>query len=518
MNRTVNTDEIAAAIGRRTVGRDLGELLRPVQKSAVGDKVSSFDTHLLNRTTFGITDIELQQMEVLGAEGYLDLQLNPDEIDNSALEDFLVEAFPSVDMDYQEILERLRNEEEDFNPAIDLIVVTLARQLFSPRQLFEVMVEFWTNHFNVFLFDEAVQYLKTGDDRDNIRPHAMGRFRDLLYANAASPAMLLYLDNYANSKFGPNENYARELMELHTLGVDGGYTETDVAEVARCFTGWTIDPRADELFVFVPEEHDDGEKTVLGQVIPAGGGIEDGHQVLDILLAHPSTGQFLASKLVRRFVADEPPLALVERVAESYQQTDGDIRSMLRVIFESDEFADSRDGKFRRPSEYVGTVVRTLNPVQSGNYFSVVFRQLETLGQVPFFSVPPTGYPDTQDDWLNTNALLSRWNLGFSIAFGELPAGSRVGEEEADGGRVMADFFQIPVFELLGDARTPAEIVDRLLDRIVHQQVAVEDRSALVDYAADGAPGSAPLGLEKAVERCRAVLAALLASRYFQMR
>src|SRR5215510_6034788 len=276
----------------------------------------------------------------------------------------------------------------------ELQMSRILRAVYSERQLQEVMVDFWTNHFNVFSGKGADRWLLTSYDRDTIRPHTLGKFYDLLVADAQSPAMLFYLDNVqsvspnAQSQQGPgaarsplaelmrignnqpqqprpqqrrgiNENYARELMELHTLGVDGGYTQKDVQEVARCFTGWTIfaprgagaaaqaiiNGRPNErmrneagTFYFNARAHDDGEKTVLGHKIPAGGGMKDGLMVLDIVAHHPSTANFIATKLVRRFVSDDPPKTLVDRVAQTFMKTDGDIREMLRTTFTSPEF------------------------------------------------------------------------------------------------------------------------------------------------------------------------------------
>jgi uncharacterized protein (DUF1800 family) len=228
----------------------------------------------------------------------------------------------------------------------------LLRAVYSRRQLHKSMVDFWTNHFNVFAGKGAHCWLVTAYDRDTIRPHASGRFSDLLLATARSPATLFYLDNWLSVgpksaasglrhglRRGLNENYARELLELHTLGVGGGYTQKDVEEVARCFTGWTISQlRGDAAFRFDPGAHDPGPKTVLGIRIPAGNGYEDGVKVIDILARHPSTARFVASKLLRRFVADVPPPALVERVATSFKESDGDIKRTLRSLFADDEF------------------------------------------------------------------------------------------------------------------------------------------------------------------------------------
>jgi uncharacterized protein (DUF1800 family) len=297
----------------------------------------------------------------------------------------------------------------------ELAEAKLLRAIYSERQLQEVMVDFWSNHFNVFAAKGADKWLITAYDRDVIRPHAMGKFRDLLEATAKSPAMLFYLDNWMsadpnasldlyrlrelrslrrrvqprrglgassgsgnsnptkdndpesarrpNRKLGLNENYARELMELHTLGVDGGYTQRDIIEVARCLTGWTISrPRQDGQFKFARMLHDDGEKNVLGHKIEAGGGIRDGERVLEILARHPSTAKFLALKLARRFVSDEPPAALVGRVAEVFSKTDGDISAMLRAIFISPEFNSPSvyRAKVKTPFELVASSIRAV--------------------------------------------------------------------------------------------------------------------------------------------------------------
>ncbi len=237
--------------------------------------------------------------------------------------------------------------------ARDLMESKLMRAVYSNRQLDEVLADFWFNHFNVYLDKGADHYLITAYERDAIRPHVLGKFRDLLEATAKSPAMLFYLDNWQSvgpntpqarragnqPRRGLNENYGRELMELHTLGVEGGYTQKDVTEVARCFTGWTIEqPQRGGKFFFNPRMHDNGEKTVLGVTIPAGGGIEDGEKVLDILAHHPSTAHFISKKLAMRFVADEPPASLVDRMSQTFLKSDGDLREVMRTMLNSKEF------------------------------------------------------------------------------------------------------------------------------------------------------------------------------------
>src|SRR5579884_1671999 len=237
--------------------------------------------------------------------------------------------------------------------ADDLAEARVYRAIYSNRQLEEELTDFWFNHFNVFLDKGADRYLVSEYERDAIRPYVLGRFRDLLEATAKSPAMLFYLDNWqsvgadaaanarrpAKARRGLNENYARELMELHTLGVDGGYTQKDVTEVARCFTGWTIKaPRQGGGFEYNDRMHDKGEKVVLGVTIPAGGGIEDGEKVLDILAHHPSTARFISKELAQRFVADNPPATLIDRMAQTFVKSDGDLREVMRTMLTSKEF------------------------------------------------------------------------------------------------------------------------------------------------------------------------------------
>lgn len=356
----------------------------------------------------------------------------------------------------------------------------ILRAVYSERQLQEVMVDFWTNHFNVFAGKGADRWLLPSYDRDTIRPNSMTKFSTLLEATAKSPAMLFYLDNFQsvtpnpnrNPGAGPrrqrllaelvnqqrrrdgnpmqeptmrqpppqqqrrgiNENYARELMELHTLGVDGGYTQKDVQEVARCFTGWTIfQPRgggaaANALlggeaarrsagaFFFNARTHDDGEKVVLGHKIPAGGGIKDGLMVLDILTHHPSTAKFIATKLARHFVSDQPSPALVERIAATFTKTDGDIRETLKAIFSSPEFnsTDAYRTKIKRPFELVVSAIRTLGAETNGG--PGTHQWIARMGEPLYGFQTPNGYSDTAESWVNTGGLLERMNFGLALA------------------------------------------------------------------------------------------------------
>jgi len=355
----------------------------------------------------------------------------------------------------------------------------ILRAIYSERQLDEVMTDFWFNHFNVYVQKGPDRILTASYERDSIRPNVFGKFEDLLKATAEHPAMLFYLDNWMsaspNAKMpdrddlrrmrrerrfggfgggfgnraqrrmeidemrtlnqngkiakrsrGLNENYAREIMELHTLGVDGGYTQKDVQEVARCFTGWTIrNPRAGGDFYFNQFMHDDGEKSVLGKKISAGGGIKDGYAVIRLLARHPSTAKFISTKLARKFVSDNPPQALVARMSQTFLKTDGDIREVLRTMFTSPEFfaAENYRAKIKTPFEMTVSAVRAVGADTNGN--PQFHRWMAQMGEGLFMCQPPTGYPDTAERWVNTGALLERMNFALALTDNRIP-GARV--------------------------------------------------------------------------------------------
>ena len=412
----------------------------------------------------------------------------------------------------------------------------ILRAVYSERQLQEVMVDFWTNHFNVFAQKGADRWLLTSYDRDVIRPNALGNFRDLLEATAKSPAMLFYLDNFqsmspdaganrrgrlrrmlggggegANERRaarrrqrmqqrgaedepamtaqgqqqprrqqqrmrrGINENYARELMELHTLGVEGGYTQKDVQEVARAFTGWTIaDPRGRQAgsdaatFVFRPVMHDSGEKVVLGQKIPAGGGMGDGQKVLDILVRHPSTARFIATKLARRFVSDDPPPALIARVAAAFSKSNGDIKETLRALFASPEFnsAEARRAKIKTPFELAVSAIRTLGAETDAR--PALHQWVARMGEPLYMYQAPTGYPDTAEHWVNTGALLERLNFALALVSNRIP-----------GTRVDLSRF---VGEAAGSSRAADQkrVVDQFLAVVLQGDISPKSREVLM--------------------------------------
>lgn len=318
--------------------------------------------------------------------------------------------------------------------ARDLAEGKLLRAVYSNRQLGEVLDDFWFNHFNIFLDKGADRYLVTEYERAVIRPHVLGKFRDLLEATAKSPAMLFYLDNWQSvgpnapqlrgrkGSRGLNENYGRELLELHTLGVDGGYTQHDVTEAARCFTGWTINqPQSGGTFVFNQRVHDDGNKVFLGMKIPAGGGESDGEKVLDIVARHPSTAHFISKKLAMRFVADDPPASLVDRMAQTFLKTDGDLREVMQTMLKSKEFwsEGAYRSKMKSPLEFVASAVRALNG--DVDYGFPLVNQVAQLGQPLYRKQEPTGYSNSSQEWLNAGGLLARMNFALQLAGNRVP-------------------------------------------------------------------------------------------------
>ena len=458
--------------------------------------------HVLDRTGFGARAEDVARVRELGLDRYLDEQLHPDRLSDAEVRARLA-GFQTLALDsstiaaryYAPLLRERRANRKDGTgkpadasdaraemdpaerarrrelresvrvPMDELGEQKILRAVYSPRQLEEVLVDFWFNHFNVFAGKGPVRGYLTEYERDAIRPHVLGRFRDLLGAVAKSPAMLFYLDNWQSvdpqaaedmtrrldrigdggsvrgrigrrrleqrmgAKATPeaiaqvkqrmprglNENYARELMELHTLGVAGGYTQADVVEVARAFTGWTIrGPRQGGGYAFDARRHAKGPKTVLGTTIDAGGE-GDGQAVLDLLAAHPSTATFIATKLARRFVADEPPPALVKRAAATFTSSRGDLRAVVRTILTSPEFlgAEARRAKVKTPFEFAVSALRVTRAEVADA--SAVVQQVRALGMPLYFAQPPTGYADTADAWVNTGALVGRMNFAVDL-------------------------------------------------------------------------------------------------------
>jgi uncharacterized protein (DUF1800 family) len=464
--------------------------------------------HVLNRIGFGPRPGDIEKVRAMGLQAYIDQQLHPERIADAPM-DARLAGFSSLRMSTREIAEqfalpalearrdrkqaearmpdaprmeaplpRMAAQQEANRVMAELTSQKMLRAAYSDRQLEEVLTDFWFNHFNVDARKGQTRFMLTEYERDAIRPHVLGNFRDLLEATAKSPAMLFYLDNWMSASptavqdqrlqprvgqprgaqpqrvppravrrgrapvqptpapqlntqrtpRGLNENYGRELMELHTLGVDGGYTQKDVTEVARALTGWTIqNPRMGGGYVFNPRAHDRGQKVVLGHVIEAGGGEEEGEQVLDILAAHPSTARFISTKLARRFVSDTPPQPLVDRMAATFRRTKGDLREVTRTLLTSPEFlsADAYRAKVKTPFEFVVSAVRaTGTEVQDA---TPLVRAMQQLGMPLYMCQPPTGYKDTADAWVNTGALVNRMNFALQLAGNNLRGGGRAG-------------------------------------------------------------------------------------------
>lgn len=505
--------------------------------------------HVLNRLGFGARVGDVEKVKAIGLSKYIDQQLDPASI-NDALAEAKVKNLDVFGMTTAELFAKYPNpgallqqlegrnpnqpnaqnpnaqnndqmtqEEQrerrqkiaalyqkyDLKPAAQIVPQIVSnrvlRAVYSERQLQEVMVDFWQNHFNVFAGKAAVRWYIPSYERDVLRKYALGNFKDLVVGTAKHPAMLFYLDNFESvspnaqtpgqnrngrrplaallgndqpqqqrRQRGINENYARELMELHTLGVDAGYTQKDIVEVAKCFTGWTIadprgyrraaaatiqgteDRRMDRLqrlqgvpesvdsgeFYFNTRWHEGGAKTVLGQKVDEGG-VKDGLKVIDMLVTHPSTAKFIAKKLAVKFVSDTPSEKLVERVADAFKRSKGDIKTTLRALFTDKEFfaPENYRAKIKSPFELAVSSVRALGA--DTNASPAMLAMLNKLGEVPYAYQAPTGYPDTAEDWVNTGALLERLNFAVAIASNRIP-GTRVDLkqfESKDKGQIL---------------------------------------------------------------------------------
>jgi len=444
--------------------------------------------HVLGRLGFGARPGDIEHVRTIGVDRYIDEQLHPDRIADPDIDRRLA-GLTTLKMSSRQIAAefeipqiqarraRRAAAKSDTNdtakpeanarpdpemqrrangPLLELSEQKILRAVYSTRQLQEVLVDFWFNHFNVDARKGADRFMLTEYERDVIRPHVLGKFRDLLEATAKSPAMLFYLDNWMstdpngprldqrqrvvrgpfgrpfivqppmarqneNAKRGLNENYGRELMELHTLGVDGGYAQKDVTEVARAFTGWTIqNPRMGGGYRFEPRLHDPGQKVVLGYIIKAGGDESDGEQVLDILSRQPATARFIATKLARRFVADTPPDSLIDRAAARFTETGGDLREVTRTILTSPEFLapDAYRAKVKTPFEFIVSALRAT--AAEVDIARPLVQQVQQQGMPLYQCQPPTGYKDTADAWVNTGALVGRMNFALALASNNL--------------------------------------------------------------------------------------------------
>jgi uncharacterized protein (DUF1800 family) len=501
--------------------------------------------HALRRLAYGPSPRDWDEVRRLGVAQWVALQLHPEQVPDEALAARL-EPLPTLHLSTEELIARyppLRQQARELGVpletredrreltmmlgadalprrvATDLMAQKLIRAVDSRHQFQEVLVDFWFNHFNVSAEKGPVRWMVTSYERDALRPHVFGRFRELLGATARHPAMLFYLDNWTSVRdgFEPrrrsgmapafrknarglNENYARELLELHTLGVDGGYTQEDVREVARAFTGWSLNrPRVAPAFVFRDDAHDPGEKTVLGQALPAGGGVKDGERVLDMLARHPSTARFLATKLARKFVSDEPPAALVDRLAQVFLATDGDLRAVYTALFTSADFwSDAAwSTKTKTPLELVASSLRALGGTTDGGL--PLARAVERMGEPLYRAPAPTGYPEHAAPWVNAGALVGRLNFALALA------SNRVRGTEVD------------VMSLVPQPAPPdtAALVDALALRLLYEPLSPQTRATLLAALEPGEDERMADGEVRPVDVRRAV-GLLLGSPEFQ--
>lgn len=452
--------------------------------------------HLVRRATFGLNATSLERLRSLGPQAWLDEQLDPARIDTSAV-DAKVAQLPLVAAPVSELRVAPVTEASS-----QVRLAALIRAVESPAQLYERMVELWGDHLNVPITDQTLAVLKTIEDRTVVRPHALGRFADLLVASAQSPAMLVYLDNAASRRQAPNENYARELLELHTVGV-GNFTEDDVAATARLLTGWTVNPATGQ-FAFNPANHDPARVTAVGWTRPATGtSVSHGVDYLTHLARHPATARMVATKIARRFATDRPSAGLVDALAAAYQANDTAIVPVLRTLFAHPEFTGSATTKFRRPLDWFAAAARATGATvaaATGVRVTQLGTTAQSLGQIPFGWPAPNGYPDVEGAWMNAGALLARWNVAGDLVAGRVP------------------LVNVPVASLrAGLAGQPTETaVTTLAQRVVHEPLTKVGQSIVVEHT--GLAGVARLSPSQVTQLVNRVVPLLLATPDFQYR
>ncbi|WP_457631285.1 DUF1800 domain-containing protein [Oceanithermus sp.] len=454
------------------------------------------ESHLLLRLGFLPRGWAAERLRELGAEAFVEEQLHPESIPEDPLAQRKLERMKLIELSPR-ALARVDNGEG--RARVQLLRRWLVRNSRSRRRLAARLTGFWANHFYVPADPAAhrhADYLRT------LETHALGGFRHLLFAVARHPAMLVYLDNDSNVADHPNENYARELLELHTLGVDGGYGEGDVKEAARALTGWTTHPRTEGGFYFDPDVHDTGPKRILGHAFPAGRGIEDGLALLDLLARHESTARFLAYKLSLWFVSDDPPASLVEKLAAVFQRERGEIRPVLRALFASSEFYAAAGQRLRTPWEFLSAAVAATGAEFLDDW--VLIDALNRLGQ-PFFGwKTPDGYPTRAAAWSGASGLLARWQVALELA--------QEADSDPDGGWGVLSHLE----DRVPTARTVGDWVKTASRQVWGRAPAGERLAALVDYASDGRGPDRPLTTALAGRKRGGLYALLLAAPEFQ--
>jgi uncharacterized protein (DUF1800 family) len=541
----------AAALGVPQVALAQGSPARLRQNAAAGPQtIPPLEVIALNRLAFGPRPGDLDAFRQLPGStdrdrlaAYLDQQLNPSSIDDNALAGRLDGAgFVTLGKSLQQLwFDHVTNPPDDRGgdwknlPLRETIDATFIRAVYSRRQLNEVLVDFWHNHFNVFRNTENVPPVFVHYDRDVIRANALGNFRKLLEDVGTSPAMLFYLDNNSNQVAGPNENYARELFELHTLGAENylgvqdprkikgfdehnsiGYVDNDVYEAARAFTGWRVDTgssRDDSIhntgtFIYYKQWHDRFNKQVLGRYLPHDqGDMEDGRQVLDILASHPGTARHVATKLVRRLISDQPPAEVVARAAEVFTaqvNAPDQIAQVVRSIVLSDAFRQTWGEKLKRPFEAAVYMMRALNSdvTRAPNRFHNLF---DAMGQPLFGHPAPNGYGDLRQNWSGTTSMLYRWKLATALTSGDL--------RDNDLSLPVDLLSQMPP-----DVRSATGATDFWIDRVLGRPIAPADRNEIVRAVAQADHPDAPLGEEIFAKRLPQLVELILMSPDFQWR
>ncbi len=515
---------------------------RPALSNAPVEATPDVAVIALNRMAFGPRPGDLEAFRALGVtqqaqlQAYVEQQLHPESIDDSALQARIdAQGFITLNKTLQQLwADHMRYEGDDYHvhilPAWETMAVTWLRALYSRRQLQETLVDFWHNHFNVYGWQWEVAPVLVHYDRDVIRPHALGNFREMLEAVATSTAMLYYLDNFINSRAGPNENYARELLELHTLGAENylgvreqssvpgfengepiGYVDEDVYEATRCLTGWRVNDNDWEegvqdngTFLYYDEWHDRFQKTFLGHHIPSDQApMKDGRDVLDLLAAHPGVGRFIARKLARRYISDNPPADVVAAAAEVFtaqKDAPDQLRQTLRVILLSDAFRQTWGQKVKRPFEFTASALRAIgaNVSQISDAFTWLYWQ---MGQPMFGHTTPDGYSDVREDWLTTHGLLQRWRMS---------------------GAIINNWIDEISYDLLGvtptDVRSPNALADFWIQRILGRSIAQEHRDQIASFIAQGRNPAYDLPPQQIEERLPSMVQLILMSPEFQLR
>ena len=522
---------------RQLFGAILGSV-SPIQSLSVAPASTTppISTIAFNRMGFGPSAGDLDAFNALGENdltrlyAYIEQQLNPELIDDSACEARITEEiFPTINKNRTALwTEHHQIKKQRGKPLSDMQRLKLLRAVHSKRQLVEVLVEFWHDHFSVHGAMTPIRSLITAYDRDVIRPNVLGNFREFLIANAKSPCMLFYLDNISNRKQGPNENYARELCELHTMGeaaylgtmaqadVPGypdapiGYVEDDVFEIAKCFTGWGVAKKASQGTVgeyrFFANKHETGAKSALGMTIPANQeGDKDALDILNFLATHPATARHIATKLCRRLIADQVPADVVESAAAVFLEKSAEpdqLKHVVRHILQSEAFRTTWGSKFKRPFEVAVSALRALGAnatyAKSEGKTKKVLRSLSAGGHAAFGWTPPNGYPDVAGYWQGSNGFVARWRM-----FNMMTVRSRNAETATPD-------------ELI----TPNQIVDYWTDQIFGYPLSAEDRATIVAFFADGGDPDAPLARNKKKYKklIKSGVALMLCSADFQQR